>query len=128
MNTPEQSAQIPSEDLLLESLKNDMAQVGATLKVLAGRVINEGVSDYPVFVASQTVVDIGMPIFDQDALPLNWFFYATILEDFVKKGIVKQENLSRFQRTFNDPEEKACIFLVTPEAGKFVFVPYEVEE
>jgi hypothetical protein len=114
-------------DIILESLQNDVAQVSATLKQIAETVIEEGISEYPVFVAAQQVVEIGKPIFDQDELPLNWFFRVSILEDFMRKEIVAGENLVRFKKAYGDPQVKACIFVITPEEGKFVFVPYEVE-
>lgn len=113
--------------IILESLSNDIAQIGDQLKEIAQRVILEGISDYPIFIASQEVVDIGKPIFDRDEVSVNWFFNASILEDFVRRDLVKRENLGRFQKTFGDPEEKACIFVITGMDGQFVFVPYEQE-
>lgn len=112
-------------DIIIESLKSDVAQVAPTLKQVAETVIAEGISEYPVFVASQEFTPIGRPIFDQDELPLNWFFNATILEDFVKRKIVLGEKLREFQKAYGDPAERACIFVLTPEIGQFVFVPYE---
>ena len=115
------------EDPILESLQNDMFQVGKEMKEIANTVIEEGISEYPVFVASQQMVDIGKPIFDRDStVNLNWFYYASLLEEFVKKEIVLAENLSQFKRIFNNPQEIACIFVITQkENARFVFVPYE---
>lgn len=115
-------------DILIESLKSDVAQVATTLKQVAETVIEESISEYPVFIASQEVVNLGKPIFDQDELPLNWYFSASILEDFVKREIVLGENLRQFKKTYGDPAKRACIFVVTPEVGQFVFVPYEEED
>lgn len=112
---------------IFESLQNDVAQVGEHLKQISARVIEEGISDYPVFVAAQQILDIGKPIFDRDTVVLNWFFSASILEDFVRRKIVLEGNLQTFKRTFGDPKEKACIFVVTNDDARFVFVPYEVE-
>lgn len=116
------------KDPALESLRNDIAQVGPHLMEIAGRVIDEGISEFPVFVASFEMVDIGKPIFDRDVVQLNWFFNASILEDFVRKNIVKKENLNRFQRVYGNPKEEACIFMITPDEAKFVFVPYVIED
>ena len=115
------------EDPILESLQNDMYQVGKEMKEIAHTVMEEGISEYPVFVASQQMVDIGRPIFDRDSsTQLNWFYYASLLEEFVKKEIVLAENLAQFKRIFNNPKEIACIFVITQkENARFVFVPYE---
>jgi hypothetical protein len=112
---------------ILESIQNDVAQVGDSLRVIAQRVIEEGISEYPVFVAAQEWVDVGKPIFDRDAVQLNWFFSASILEDFVRKNLVKADRVKDFQRAFGDPSERACIFVITPDVQQFIFVPYDVD-
>lgn len=115
------------EDPLLESLRNDVAEVGEQLREIAQQVINENISDYPVFVAAQHWVDIGRPIFDREEVQLNWYFFASLLEEFVKKKIVLPENVAPFKKAFGDPAEKACIFMVNDEGARFVFVPYVIE-
>lgn len=115
-------------ETIIESLRNDIAQVGPQLREIAEKVISEGISDYPIFVAAQEMIEIGKPIFDRDVVPVNWFFSASILEDFVRRELVKRENLGRFQRTFGDPSEKACIFVITGDDARFVFVPYTEEQ
>ncbi len=115
-------------DPSLESLRNDMAQIGPHLREIADRVIEEGITEFPVFVASFELVDIGKPIFDRDSIQLNWFFNASILEDFVRKNIVKKDKLGQFQKVYENPREKACIFMITPEEAKFIFIPYLIED
>ena len=113
--------------LILESLRNDVAQVGKSLQKIAETVIEEGISEYPVFVASQEFIDLGRPIFELDEFQLNWYFTISILEDFLKRNIVQGERLKGFKKTYGDPRERACIFVVTPEDARFVFVPYDVD-
>ena len=113
-----------TNELILESIRNDVATVAKELKMVAGRVIDEGISDYPIFIASQEMINIGKPMFDRDSVQLNWFFSATILEDFVHKGLITRTKMADFQRTFGDPREKACVFVIVGEEGQFVFVPY----
>ena len=112
-------------EMILESLQNDLEQVGETLQKLAQVVIDDGISDFPVFVAAHEFVQIGKPVFDLDDVQINWFFNISTLEEFLQKGIIKTENLNRFRRTYSDPREKACIFVVTPEDARIVFVPYQ---
>lgn len=114
-------------DLILESLENDVAQIGDTLKMVAKRVIDEEISKYPVFVASRHLVNIGKPMFNQEEVTLNWFFSASILEEFVQKQVVEKDNLKSFQRKIGDPLEKACILILTEEIAKVVFVPYDIQ-
>lgn len=115
------------EELIIESVRNDVARIGEDLRLIAQRVIEEGISEYPVFIAAQDHVDIGKPVFDRDEVQLNWFFFASVLEDFVKRGIVARDRIRQFKRAYDDPMEKACILVLTPEDIRFIFVPYDIE-
>lgn len=116
------------KELILESIHNDVALVGTALKAISEKVVEEGISEYPLFIASQEYVDIGKPVFDRDRVQLNWFFNASILEDFTKKRLISPDKAANFTRTFGDPKEKACIFVVKDGEAFFVFVPYQIEE
>jgi len=104
-----------------------MAHVGADLKTIAHSVIEESISEYPIFVVAQELISFGRQVFDRDEVSLNWFFYASLLEEFLKKEIITKEKVKDFQKAYDDPLERACIFIVTPEVQQFVFVPYDVE-
>ncbi|MDX2246239.1 MAG: hypothetical protein SF052_05665 [Bacteroidia bacterium] len=112
-------------EIVLDSIRNDMAVIGKSLHILAQRVIEEEISDYPIFVASQEYLDIGKPIFDRDVVHVNWFFNISFLEDFLRKGLINSDKTHQFKRTFGDPLKKACVFVITEESGQFVFVPYD---
>ena len=115
------------DNLILESIQNDVALIGAHLQIIAQKVIDEQISDFPLFVASQQIVNIGRPVFDRDEVQTNWFFNASILEEFIKNGLISQARLGNFRDTFGDPKERACIFVITGEEGQFIFVPYDIE-
>jgi len=113
---------------ILESVRNDVAQVGDDLKTIASQVIEEGISEYPIFVVAQELIGFGRQIFDRDEVSLNWFFYASLLEEFLKKEIISKEGVKEFQKVYDDPLKRACIFIITPEIAQFVFVPYDLDE
>ncbi|MEM6344831.1 MAG: hypothetical protein AAF927_13150 [Bacteroidota bacterium] len=115
------------DPIILESIQNDVALIGPQLKVISQRVIDESISEFPIYIAAQEMVNIGRAIFDRDSIDLNWFFNATILEEFLHHGLISQTKMADFRRTFGDPKEKACIFVITGEEGHFVFVPYDVD-
>lgn len=114
--------------LILESIRNDVARVGIQLKDIAAQVMEQGISDYPIFVASHDQHLIGKPVFDPDASTLNWTFHASFLEEFVQKGIIQKDKLSAFYKTYHEPQERACIFVLLPEQAQFIFAPYELSE
>ncbi|MDW3650672.1 MAG: hypothetical protein R8P61_26590 [Bacteroidia bacterium] len=116
------------KELILESIRNDVALVGKALKTISEKVVEEGISEYPLFIASQEYVDIGKPVFDRDSVQLNWFFNASILEDFTQKRLITPDKAANFTRTFGDPSEKACIFVIKGGEAFFVFVPYDPDQ
>ncbi|MFN8397533.1 MAG: hypothetical protein U0176_23125 [Bacteroidia bacterium] len=117
-----------SENSALEAIRNDLRIIGSTMRSFSMHVINEEISQFPVYIASQDDVSIGKPFLTKEKDHLNWNYNVSILEEFVKRGVVTEEKLEDFIETFGDPEERACIFVVLPAEGGFVFVPYEVEE
>ncbi len=117
-----------SENPALEAIRNDIRIIGPTMRAFSMHVIEEEISEYPVYVAYQDMVSIGKPFLRKENDHLNWHYNVSILEEFVKRGVVDKDKLDDFLETFGDPEERACIFVVLPEQGGFVFVPYELEE
>ncbi len=117
-----------SENPALEAIRSDILIIGPTMRAFSQHVINEEISQFPVYVAFQDVVSIGKPFLTKENDHLNWHYNVSILEEFVKRGVVEKDKLEDFIETFGDPEERACIFVVLPAQGGFVFVPYEIEE
>lgn len=114
-------------NLILESIQNDMAIVGQDLKAIAGQVIDQGISEYPVFIASQQLLDLGKPIFDPETAGLNWFFRATILEDLVQRDIINKSKVNEFRKALGDPQLNACVLVVREEGTQVVFVPFAIQ-
>ncbi|MEM7370072.1 MAG: hypothetical protein AAF587_15810 [Bacteroidota bacterium] len=116
-----------NKELILESIRNDVAQIGRDLQIIAKRVIEEGISEYPIFVAAQKILDIGKLIFDPETANLNWYFFASMLEDFINRDIIQRSKVKEFQDAYGDPLEKACILVLTEESMQIVFVPYDLQ-
>ncbi len=114
--------------LILESIRNDVDTVGEQLREIAEQVIEEGISAYPIFVVSHEQHPIGKPVFDPDSSTLNWTFHASILEEFIQREIIRKERVVAFRKAYENPRERACIFVLSPEQAQFVFVPYDLAE
>lgn len=84
-------------------------------------IFNEGVSKYPIFVAHQQEVSIGLPIIEKEKTGGLWSIHASTLEEFVAKNIVFSDKIEEFKDTFKDPEEFVCVFVLSELGAKFVF-------
>ncbi|MBX7243422.1 MAG: hypothetical protein K1X92_16910 [Bacteroidia bacterium] len=113
------------DQTILESLYVDFEKIKPLIKELSDRIIQEEISEYPIFIASHQWVDIGKPIVNREEMELNWYFYVSILEDFVRKKLIPQNNVTQFKSTYGDAEEKACMFTIIDKDANFIFIPYK---
>ncbi len=109
---------------VLQSFYDDFKKLAITLQKLSRETVENGISDYPIFIASSVPVNLGILLFTPEKLNLKWYFYISILEELKRKGVVQSERIEAFKITYKNPEEYACFLLMLPEEASFVFVPY----
>lgn len=85
-------------------------------------ILNEGVSLYPIFVAHQQEVAIGIPIIESEKVGSTWNIHASTLEEFVAKNIVFTDKIDEFKESFKNPELFVCVFVLSELGAKFVFM------
>ncbi len=96
----------------------------STLATAAETIRNENVSNYPIFVASKTEVEIGVVFFPQGQLPDNWLVTASSLEEFHVKKIIDTDKVDDFRDLYRSKPEEICVFAIDTEgASKFIFIP-----
>ena len=108
----------------LVSLEKDLELYKESIKEIAVEIIAEGISQYPIFVAHQHEVSIGEIILNKDELNTNWTIQASMVEEFVEKGIIKPDLKELFLRAYKKPEEFMCVFVIVPEGANFIYYPY----
>ena len=91
----------------------------------ASKVIRDkDVSDYPIFVAHQQKVEIGMVIYDKDQnAGSKWTINAATLEEFVSKQIIHPDKIEEFKNNYKDPDEFVCVFALSTLGAQFLFLP-----
>jgi hypothetical protein len=94
------------------------------LAVAADTIRNENVSNYPIFVASKTAVEIGVMLFPQGQLPDDWIVTASSLEEFHVRKIIDTDKIDDFRDLFRERPDEICVFVFYTEgSSKFVFIP-----
>lgn len=109
----------------LESLEKDLDLFKEPIMEASNSIVDEGVSDYPVFIASKDFFPVGELILDKDELQTNWSIFASTTEDLIKAGIIQVDKARFFITQYKPAKEYICLFVVASEneAG-FIFVPY----
>jgi len=70
---------------------------------------------------------LGELILDRNDLNTEWSIHASTLEEFTDKGVIKPVLKDRFVKSYKDPYEYMCLFVVVPEGANFVYYPYVKE-
>lgn len=109
----------------LKSLQVDLDFYSESIREVAMEIIEEGYSDYPIFVAHQHEVSLGELILDQKELDTKWTINASTLEEFVEKGIVQEDRKSTFIKNYKPTKDYMCLFVVVAAGANFVFYPYK---
>ncbi|WP_367864267.1 hypothetical protein [Pedobacter sp. WC2423] len=109
----------------LVSLEKDLELYADSIREIALEIIAEGVSLNPIFVAHQHTVSIGEMILNKEELNTNWNIQASMVEEFIEKGIIKPELKELFLKNYKKPEDFMCVFVIVPEGANFIYYPYK---
>ena len=114
----------PQQESPLISLERDLKFFYESMREVAVEIMVEGLSNYPIFIAHQHEISLGELILDRNDLNTEWSIHASTLEEFVDKDVIKPILKDRFIKSYKDPYEYMCVFVVVPEGANFVFYPY----
>lgn len=110
----------------LKSLKIDLDFYSDSIKEVATEMVAEGYTQYPIFIAHQHEVNIGELLLDKVELNTQWSIHVSSLEEFLDRGLIKEERKNYFTKNFKNTNEYMCLFVIVPEGANFVFYPYKI--
>lgn len=110
---------------LLKNLEQNLNIYKESIREIADEILEAKVSKYPIFLASRDEVALGKMIIDKEELALEWSIFASTLEEFVRRGIVKEDKLNDFRKAWKDPQVYFCIFAILEGTASFIYVPYD---
>jgi len=112
-------------EIQLKQLQAELILMKDSIKETATDIMSEGFSDYPIFIAHQSPINIGEVILDKNDLATIWSISAATLEIFLDKKLVEREKSDFFKLNYKNPKEFMCLFVLYGNAARFVFVPYK---
>ncbi len=108
----------------LVSLEKDLKFFNESIREVAVEIMVEGLSSYPIFIAHQHDLKLGEVILDRHDLNTEWSIHASTLEEFLEKGVIKEILKDRFVKSYKNPHDFMCVFVVVPEGANFIYYPY----
>jgi hypothetical protein len=127
LNEERNNNQGEKKDSPLLSLEKDLKFFNQSIREVSVEIMVEGLSSYPIFIAHQHELALGELILDRYDLNTEWSIHASTLEEFVEKGIIKEVLKDRFIKSYKNPHDFMCVFVVVPEGANFIYYPYGKE-
>jgi hypothetical protein len=110
----------------LGTISQDFVKIADTLKEASYQIRKRGFSDYPIFPICKTDQAIGQLLIDRQQAETDWYYFASLLDEFVQRKLMDQPE--EFIKTYKDPDEFCCLFVVDLKFTNFLFVPYPEED
>jgi hypothetical protein len=116
-----------AKDILI-SIENEVAKHQEHLIQVRSLIIDQSISNYPIFVfqkPSQAI--LGSKIIDAAMSTDRWSIFITHLEELYHKKIILEEKLADFQFQYKNNNDKYCILLIeNVDEYSFIFTPMEI--
>lgn len=109
----------------LKSLKVDVDFYKESIREVATEMMAEGYTLYPIFIAHQHEVSVGELLLNKNELNTQWSINVSSLEEFVERGLIKEDRQAHFIKNYKAANDFMCLFVIVPEGANFVFYPYE---
>jgi hypothetical protein len=104
-------------------LQNEIRPYFPMLEKASEAIIDQSVSDYPVFVFHQQEIELGIPVVDRLKVKGNWSVNASTMEEFVSKSLIKEEKIEEFKNKYKDSKDYYCLFVLSEMGAQFIFMP-----
>lgn len=112
----------------LDFLHKDFKLIGRLFEQMTAEIIDSGVTRYPVIIASQERVGLGVPVVDAAQHQTAYSYRCSFIEELAGKGVIVPGKIAEFKKTYQNPLDKACFLLVQPNNFQIVFIPYEAAD
>lgn len=107
----------------LGTISEDFVKVADTLKEASYQIRKAGF-DMPIFALAKENIPIGQLLIGKHDLDLTWSYYASFLDEFIQRELVAKDKEEEFRKTYKDPDEFCCLFVVDQAFTNFVYIPY----
>lgn len=111
------------KEVILKQIEREIRQYIPLLAKAADSVLDQNVSNYPIFIVHQGEIELGISVIDPQKVKSNWAINVSILEEFAAKQIIKPENIDNFIEVYKDPQEQLCMFVLSEIGANFIFIP-----
>ncbi len=118
-------SKIPEIDTkYLGTITGDFVKVADTLKEASYQVRSRKFSNFPIFPISKTENPIGQSLIERNQTGLDWYYNITYLDEFIQRLLIEEDKVEEFKKSYKDPDEFCCLFVMDGALTSFVYIPY----
>lgn len=110
-----------AEKLLI--IENEMKRYNSLLCAATDKILQSNASAYPIFVVAKQPVALGISLVDREKQNSNWSINASSLEEFISNKLVFANRVDEFKKTYKDPRQFVCLFVLSDLGAQYLFVP-----
>ncbi len=104
-------------------LEQELQSYNKMLGQAADTILDQDVSNYPIFIVHQQDMAAGIPLVEQSKTEGSWSINASTLEEFVTKQLIESEKVNNFRAIYKNPKENLCLFVLSELGATFIFLP-----
>lgn len=104
-------------------LEEELKPFAEAMGKAADAILDQDVSNYPIFVVHQYEVDIGIPLLVKGPEGPGWSVNASTLEELATKKIIEMSRVDNFRKVYKNPEAYLCLFVLSELGANFIFIP-----
>lgn len=107
----------------LQQMQRDLQKHKELMTRASNTLIEQDVSEYPIFVIHREAVEIGIPLYIPADSTKDWHINLSSLEEMTAKSLIMSDRIEQFKAIFKNPETHFCLFFVHSGAASFIFMP-----
>jgi len=105
-----------------KKLEYELSPYKSFLSKTSDAVLDQDVSQYPIFVVHQQGINVGIPL-ETDHIEGDWLVNASSLEEFATKQLIESSRIDDFKAVYKNPKSFLCLFVVVEGSANFIFIP-----
>lgn len=110
-----------NRDEMIRDFQNQYPRFKIMLQEAQNIILDQEVSDFPVFVFSRSLPELGVQLYESQDPVMDWYVHASSLEELVAKNIVDNAKVEEFKEVYKDPKSFFCILLLDGSSANFAF-------
>ena len=112
-----------NEEQFYQNLEQDLVNQKAIMNKAVELVLDQEVTDYPIFVLHQAPIEIGVALIEGGNIYSKWYIQVSSLEELATKQIIRADRIAGFREIYKDPTQYFCLLLINDAKIDFLFLP-----